>query len=194
MTKPQPKGAAAHKPAHAKAVPSKPPAAKAAGPKKSDEPAKYQPTKHDRADKRIHGRMKGDENDPRLRCPKDSTYMEKVTVGGIEIDRCAGCGALWFDALELDKVLSGAHAKDMVQVLDIGSKGRVSGGRALGGVVCPRDRSPLITVVDPKQSHIEESACTVCGGVLLDAGELKDLSEFTLGERVKGLFARLKRS
>ena len=46
----------------------------------------------------------------------------------------------------------------------------------------------------PKQPHIQELACTVCGGVLLDAGELKDLSEFTLGERVKGLFGRLKKS
>jgi Zn-finger nucleic acid-binding protein len=32
--------------------------------------------------------------------------------------------------------------------------------------------------------------CRTCGGVLLDAGELKDLSEFTLAERLKGFFRR----
>jgi len=155
-------------------------------------PAKYKPTVHDETDTRIHGRMKGDENDPRVRCPKDSMYMEKVTVGGIEIDRCAGCGAMWFDALELDKILESKDSKAFVKNLDIGSTGRHTGVKALGKLVCPRDRSPLITLLDMKQSHVEEMGCTVCGGVLLDSGELKDLSEFTLKERVRALIERWK--
>src|SRR5262245_31928335 len=137
MNNPPSKGGGSQKPAQAKG----------SAPKKSDEPAKYQPTKHDPADKRVYGRMKGDEHDPRLRCPKDSTFMEKVMVGGIEIDRCAGCGAMWFDAFELDKILAGEHAKDLVKKIDIGSTGRVAGGRALGAVVCPRDRTELLDVV-----------------------------------------------
>lgn len=137
--------------------------------------------------------VRGHPDDPRLRCPKDAQLMEKITVGDFEIDRCAGCGAIWFDSLELDKVLAGEHAADLVKDLDIGVQGRRSTGMPLGGVVCPRDKSHLITMTDPKQPHIQEQACTVCGGVLLDAGELKDLSEFTLGERVKGVFARIRK-
>lgn len=136
--------------------------------------------------------VRGHPDDPRLRCPKDATLMEKIGVGDFEIDRCAGCGALWFDALELEKVLSGKKAGELVKGLDIGVQGRKSGTRSVGEIVCPRDKSQLITIVDNQQPHIEELACTVCGGVLLDAGELKNLSEFTLGERVKGLFARMR--
>ncbi len=161
-------------------------------PKSEPPPAKYQPTVHDADDPRIHGRMKGDEQDPRLRCPKDSMYMEKVAAAGMEIDRCAGCGAMWFDALELDKVLESGQARNYVKQLDIGATGRHTGVRALGALVCPRCRSPLIRLVDIKQEHVEEMACTVCGGILLDAGELKDLSEFTLGEKVRHMLSRLK--
>jgi Zn-finger nucleic acid-binding protein len=63
----------------------------------------------------------------------------------------------------------------------------------LGDLHCPRDRSPLINIVDLKQEHIEQNACTVCGGILLDAGELRDLSEFTLSERVKAVFAKFRK-
>lgn len=140
-----------------------------------------------------HGMTSKDQHDPRIRCPKDSTYMEKVFISGIEIDRCAGCGAMWFDALELDKILGSGMAKDFASHLDIGATGRPSGGRALGDLHCPRDRSPLIDVVDLKQEHVQEKACTVCGGILLDKGELKDLSEHTLGEKIKGILAKFKK-
>ncbi len=183
------------KPAHG-AHPAKPeptPAAKPTGkPGAMPPPAQYKPTVHDKDDTRVHGRMKSDEGDPRLRCPKDSTYMEKVMVGSIEIDRCASCGAMWFDALELEKILEAKDAKAFVKRIDIGAIGRAPGVRALGTIVCPRDRSPLIRLQDMKQSHIEELGCTVCGGVLLDKGELKDLSEFTLKERVRALVERWK--
>jgi len=169
--------------------PSKPPGT---GPAPVPPPAKYRPTVHDKDDARVHGRMKGDEHDPRVRCPKDSMYMEKVTVGGVEVDRCAGCGAMWFDSLELDKVLASKDSKAFVKTLDIGATGRSTGVRALGGLVCPRCRSPLITLLDMKQSHVEEMGCTVCGGILLDSGELKDLSEFSLKERVSALIERWK--
>lgn len=157
-------------------------------------PSRPQAPKAQPEDTRVHGMMAGDKQDPRLRCPKDATYMEKVHVGDFHIDRCAGCGAMWFDALELDKVLSGQHSTDLVKHLDIGSQGRPSGGRALGDLVCPRCRSPLIEVLDQQQRHVKELACTVCGGILLDKGELRDLSEFTIGEKVRAVFARVKGS
>src|SRR5437016_1243169 len=102
--------------------------------------------------------VRGHAEDPRLRCPKDAQLMEKISVGDFEIDRCAGCGALWFDALELDKVLAGKEATKLVKGLDIGVQGRKAGGRPLGGAVCPRDKARLIKIVDQKQPHIEELA------------------------------------
>lgn len=139
------------------------------------------------------GMTRKDLEDSRLRCPKDSTYMEKVMIAGIEIDRCAGCGAMWFDALELDKILGSGMAKDLAKQLDIGTTGRPSGGRTLGELHCPRDRSMLIDVVDLTQEHVQEKACTVCGGVLLDKGELLDLSEFTIREKLKAILGKVRK-
>lgn len=147
-----------------------------------------------------HGQpLPGEGSDLRLRCPKDATIMEKIEVGTVTIDRCGKCGAMWFDALELQKVLafnaaSKAVGRDTkhapVRSIDPEEKRTHTTGRTPAGMVCPRDRSMLIDLVDQTQPHVQEKSCTVCGGILLDAGELQDLSEFTLKERIKGLFGR----
>jgi len=84
--------------------------------------------------------MAGDKQDPRLRCPKDATYMEKVASGTLTSTAAPGAGAVVRRA-ELDRVLSGRRSMDLVQKLDIGAIGRGSGRRVLGKMVCPRDRS-----------------------------------------------------
>lgn len=51
--------------------------------------------------------------------------------------------------------------------------------------MCPRDQSLLTEVADAKQMHVLIMICSECGGKLLDAGELIDLAQFTVGERIK---------
>lgn len=119
--------------------------------------------------------------------------MERLRVpasgaSGFTIDRCAACGSIWFDANELSKVLTHKH---VVPELDTGKLvQRDQMAVALGGLVCPRDKSPLIKTTDVQQRHIEMDSCGVCGGVLLDAGELSDLSVHTLGEKIRRLLNR----
>ena len=50
-----------------------------------------------------------------------------------------------------------------------------------------------LDIVDLKQEHVEEKTCTVCGCILLDAGELRDLSEFTLREKLGSILSKLKK-
>ena len=118
--------------------------------------------------------------------------MERVPVrgaAGVVVDRCAGCGAIWFDALELRNVL---QDKQAVRALDTGPldqrPANATIGQALGGMICPRDSSPLKRAADLQQAHIVMDYCPKCTGCLLDAGELKDLSEFTIGEHITRLF------
>lgn len=110
--------------------------------------------------------------------------MAKIAVGEINIDRCTSCGGLWLDALEKEKLLAtrgAAQAVDTVPAPAIPP-------HPSGLMLCPRDRSMLIRLVDQRQPHVRFESCTVCGGTFLDAGELKDLSEFTLAERLKAMF------
>ncbi|MBY0114101.1 MAG: zf-TFIIB domain-containing protein [Phycisphaerales bacterium] len=132
----------------------------------------------------------------KIRCPKDATIMEKLGVGSgehaLEVDHCARCGAIWFDPYELEQTIKAKDAGASMEELDFG-KAKHSYEQTMyrsGDKHCPRDNTVLIEIPDPRQPHVMIDLCRTCGGVLLDAGELKDLSEFTLAERVKGFFRR----
>lgn len=107
--------------------------------------------------------------------------MTRIAVRDIEIDRCPRCGGLWLDALELDKLRAD---KDAARRADRASPGTAPGQKARVPGLCPRDRSPLIAMADREQPHVHFESCTVCGGVFLEAGELRDLSELTILERL----------
>ncbi len=89
------------------------------------------------------------------------------------------CGGLWFDALELEKLLQQRSAMKRID--------------SAGGSVapdaqaqfCPRDKARLIDMRHLDQPHVKYESCKICGGLFLDAGELNDLSVHTLAERVR---------
>lgn len=121
--------------------------------------------------------------DPAIACPKDGTKMQKVHATGVTADCCAACGSVWLDALELERLL-----KDREATKKIDTKAAGTPPAPPGKLLCPRDHSQLIDMVDRHQPHVHLRSCKVCGGCLLDAGKLKDLSRFTLRERVASFF------
>ena len=40
------------------------------------------------------------------RCPKCAAPLLSITFHGVELDKCSGCGGLWFDTGELDRVMA----------------------------------------------------------------------------------------
>ncbi len=119
---------------------------------------------------------------PALDCPKCGTSMQRVYIAAAIIDRCELCGGLWFDALEKERLLQHPQA---VQKLDHGPPGPARVMNKVTRIHCPRDGSAMIHQVDAQQRHVGFESCTVCGGVYLDAGELRDLSDVTLLDRLK---------
>lgn len=110
--------------------------------------------------------------------------MEKASVGGaagVTVDRCAKCGALWLDKGEMERLLAMKAAK----AVDLGPFGRDRPNGPIAALQCPRDGSIMAEVADKAQAHVLIVLCPDCGGKLLDAGELTDLSEFTVGERLR---------
>jgi Zn-finger nucleic acid-binding protein len=51
---------------------------------------------------------------PQLGCPRCRHKMSPVTLKGSPVDLCTGCGALWFDAGELEKLTAGRIAEPKV--------------------------------------------------------------------------------
>ncbi len=111
--------------------------------------------------------------------------MEQIRIGEVTVDRCESCGGIWLDAGELDRL---TVVKGAAQKLDTG---RVFAQSGASSAVrnCPRDGSTLTSLAHHRQKHVIVDRCSTCMGIFLDAGELKDLSEFTLAERVRGLLA-----
>jgi len=123
-----------------------------------------------------------------IACPKCHVRMDRLDAKGVEVDRCVKCGGIWLDQGELDVLMkTRGGVKDAVAGLDTGPAVDAAKRHAITPVKCPRDSSRLITMVDVKQTHIQYEACTVCGGIFMDCGELKDLSQFTLRERLAGI-------
>jgi len=40
------------------------------------------------------------------RCPKCASPLVTITFRGVELDKCTGCGGVWFDTGELDRVMA----------------------------------------------------------------------------------------
>lgn len=124
-----------------------------------------------------------------LVCPKCRGVMERVREQTIEVDRCVRCGGLWLDALEKERLLDLEGAARRV---DHGRTPAADRHNQTTRIGCPRDHSAMIHMVDLEQPHVGFESCTVCGGAFLDAGELRDLDELTLRERL-ARFGRLLR-
>ena len=119
-----------------------------------------------------------------IECPRCASPMRAHTVGSVSVDRCQSCGGLWLDVLEKDRLLESGDAAGKADNVPPRQANAPSDRK----LKCPRDRSTLISMTARPQSHITFDSCTVCGGTFFDAGELKDLSEFTLRERLRAMF------
>jgi Zn-finger nucleic acid-binding protein len=124
-----------------------------------------------------------------MNCPKCAAAMEPVTFEGVTVDRCTGCKGIWFDANEQRAL----KEKKGAEAIDIGDAATGRKMDKITDIQCPRCHTRMIRMVDVDQHHIDYEACTVCYGMFLDAGEFKDLKDFTVSEYLRGLFAPRKK-
>lgn len=114
-------------------------------------------------------------------CPKCESEMKDLETDAFSAMKCTGCAGIWFrgGSHELAKTLEGAANFD--SAADSGNESL----NEIRDIDCPECRQKMIKMIDREQLHIEFEACTYCNGVFFDAGEFKDLTEFSLLERLK---------
>lgn len=122
-----------------------------------------------------------------IKCPKCGVTMTPITAGDITVDRCEKCLGIWLDEGERLKLLKDRR---LVAEVDTGDEAVGEQHDGIRQIDCPHCRVPLFHVTDRAQKHIGFEFCRQCHGSFLDAGELRDLSEFTISERLKALFGR----
>src|SRR5437773_8017127 len=112
-----------------------------------------------------------------MKCPACFNELTQTQVGSLVVDVCdGGCGGVWFDAFELQRVdeeteaagdhLLKIHRDERVQV-DVARKRE-----------CPRCAGvKLKRHFFSARRKIEVDECPNCGGYWLDAGELAQIRQ-----------------
>ena len=89
-----------------------------------------------------------------MKCPKCRVgEMENVVFEGIEVDRCPGCGGMWFDAGEAETL------KQFTNAAEIDTGDGLAGLKydSIENVDCPRGHGRMATVViPPARRHIDQ--------------------------------------
>jgi Zn-finger nucleic acid-binding protein len=89
-----------------------------------------------------------------LSCPACSRDFHPMPLRGVEVDKCVGCGGLWFDGGELAKAARGP----LPTMKPLGVSKRA----------CPHC---LVAMQVGRAADVEVDRCATCKGVYLDAGE-----------------------
>lgn len=115
--------------------------------------------------------------DKAMKCPACFNELTEVQVGAVAVDICdGGCGGIWFDAFELQRV-DEAHeaAGDHLINLKRDPKLHVDHSRKRA---CPRcDGIKLKRHLFSPKHRVEVDHCPNCAGYWLDAGELEKIRQ-----------------
>lgn len=122
-----------------------------------------------------------------MKCPKCENEFETINFDGIQVDRCTGCRGLWFDMLEKEDLLKMEGSES----IDVGPDQVDDTYNAMRQIDCPACGQAMIPMVDKDQFHIKYESCPSCYGTYFDAGEFKDLKEFTVVERFHAMMDAL---
>lgn len=103
-----------------------------------------------------------------LKCPACKNPLREKGAGGMTLDVCyGGCGGIWFDAKELDRV-SAQAATTLHTIWAVPT----TGVKLTDPRLCPRCAEQ---VLERKwfsdQQKVEIDQCPQCGGIWLDPGE-----------------------
>lgn len=124
-------------------------------------------------------------NKAKMHCPKCDALMEHIHHPLADYERCSSCKGLWLDRLEHKDL------KNVADSIDIGEPAVAKDYNDKHKVNCPVcPNTQMLRMVDPGQPHIWFEQCSSCQGRFYDAGEFKDVSEYTISDFFKKLFIK----
>jgi len=117
-----------------------------------------------------------------MKCPACKSPLREKGAGGMTLDVCyGGCGGIWFDASELERV-SARAAATLHTIWNV----PVTNVKLTEPRLCPRCPEQILErkwFSDLKKVEIDQ--CTKCGGIWLDAGEFSRIHEEIKGSEGK---------
>jgi membrane associated rhomboid family serine protease/Zn-finger nucleic acid-binding protein len=137
-----------------------------------------------------------------MRCPycKIESMRTVTTAAGLEVDRCAACGAAWFDPGEIRELAEGRFAAEEApegrrpppaQTPAERRSAMARAHREAEGVPCPRCGGALVAV-DFRVTGVPVLRCRGCGGTLAPRGSVTALAKlFGFQRRNASLYGAL---
>jgi len=117
-----------------------------------------------------------------MKCPVCKNPLREKGAGGMTLDICyGGCGGIWFDASELERVNARA-ATTLHTIWNVS----VTNMKLTEPRLCPRCPDLALERKWFSQAKmVEIDQCTRCGGIWLDAGEFSRIYEEIKGDAGK---------
>ncbi len=108
-------------------------------------------------------------------CPACQNNLKEIKIGDLALDVCeGGCGGVWFDNFELEKV-DEPHEHAGEQLLNISRDGSIKVDYSAKRK-CPRCQDIIMMKhYFSIQKSVELDECAQCGGIWLDVGELAQI-------------------
>jgi Zn-finger nucleic acid-binding protein len=107
-----------------------------------------------------------------LNCPRCTTSLSRLRIGGVDTDYCQHCGGLWLDRLELTRFeRAGSAFGDALEAhLSQFPPALIDHSQRLR---CPRHAAAVMLRRSfSRDAPVDIDECPECGGVWLDADEL----------------------
>ena len=109
-----------------------------------------------------------------MKCPACKSPLREKGAGGMTLDVCyGGCGGIWFDSSELERVNARAAAT-LHTIWNV----PVANVKLTEPRLCPRCPELVLERKWFSESKkVEIDQCTKCGGIWLDAGEFSRIHD-----------------
>ena len=109
-----------------------------------------------------------------MKCPACFNELTELLVGELRVDVCqGGCGGIWFDAFELQRVDDEREAGDVLLSIQRDEHVVVDLARKRECPRCPDVK--LHRHFFSAKRRVQVDQCPNCGGYWLDAGELAQI-------------------
>ena len=109
-------------------------------------------------------------------CPACNSNLIEKEIEGVKINVCSlGCKGMWFDNFELKKFDEKNEYFPEALLNEMGNVPEKKGVTAKRK--CPLDSYIMMTHFFSIKKDVEIDECPKCGGIWLDAGELKTIRE-----------------
>ncbi len=119
-----------------------------------------------------------------LTCPKCRGAMAPVTFEEITVDRCTGCGGLWFDVMEQRRLKDRPGS----EAIDTAPTTATATHSPAAKMICPCCNAPMTRLKDVDRRDIEYEYCTICNGAFFDGGEFRHYKDSSFLGSLRHIF------